>query len=208
MNGNYFLPVALRATLWEVAKRTKPIHRARGWMDSPSPRAFLRRSLCGFVHGFTHRSNALLIWDLGSGQSIHRIIQTKIANNELGLHRCVIFSGRPSCHGRIDERHVLTWELATEQEQPPITLKAGPIKQDEFPVAAFTSDRRHLVTGRRTGLVEFWDLRTGERLQTFPVTRERFAMSRVPRTAGSSFPPGATTPSACGTWPAGKNSSN
>ena len=28
---------------------------------------------------------------------------------------------------------VLVWDLVTEQEQPPITLKAGPIKQDEFP---------------------------------------------------------------------------
>ena len=43
---------------------------------------------------------------------------------------------------------VLVWDLATEQEQPPITLKAGPIKQDEFPGAAFTADRRHLVTGQ------------------------------------------------------------
>ncbi len=62
---------------------------------------------------------------------------------------------------------VLVWDLATEQEQPPITLEAGPIKRDEFPVAAFTSDRRHLVTGRRTGPVELWDLQSGKRLQTF-----------------------------------------
>src|SRR5260370_30853557 len=62
---------------------------------------------------------------------------------------------------------VLVWDLATEQEQPPITLEAGPIKQGEFPGAAFTSDRQHLVTAHRTGLVELWDLQSGKKLQTF-----------------------------------------
>jgi formylglycine-generating enzyme required for sulfatase activity len=59
------------------------------------------------------------------------------------------------------------WDLVTEQEQPPITLKTGPIALHEFRSAVFTSDRRHLITGRQTGLVEMWDLRTGKRLERF-----------------------------------------
>ena len=59
------------------------------------------------------------------------------------------------------------WDLVTEQEQSPITLDTGPISQDEFRVAAFTSDRQHLVTGSQTGVVELLGPADGKRLQKF-----------------------------------------
>ena len=107
----------------------------------------------------------LLIWDLKAGKRVHAfVIKDK---SKIFVRSSVFFTGRPSCRGRVDERRRAFVDLVTEQEQPVVTLEAGPIKQNEFPCAAFGADRRHLATGSQSGLVELWDLQNGKKLQTF-----------------------------------------
>ena len=106
----------------------------------------------------------ILIWDLKSGKRTHTL--TAIDPITKPMWTAVAFSA--------DARRVMAasksgtvfaWDLDTKQEQPPITLEAGPIKQEEFPGSAFGSARQHLVTGRRSGPVELWDLESGKKLQ-------------------------------------------
>ena len=108
----------------------------------------------------------MLIWDLKSGSPIHRL-SGRLPKNQV-VCTAISFS--------VDDRRalaaliggtVLVWDLTTEQEQHPITLNAGPITREEFPRATFTADRQHLVTARRTGVLELWELQTGTRLQRF-----------------------------------------
>jgi serine/threonine protein kinase/WD40 repeat protein len=108
----------------------------------------------------------ILIWDLKTGLRIHALSGKDTINEK----QCIAMSFSPDDRrvmAAVTTGTVLVWDLATEQEQPPITLEAGPIKQGEFLGAAFTSDRQHLVTAHRTGLVELWDLQSGKKLQTF-----------------------------------------
>jgi serine/threonine protein kinase/WD40 repeat protein len=108
----------------------------------------------------------ILIWDIKSGERIHRLLRT----NPIDDVSCAALSFSPEDRrvmAALANGTVLAWELVTEQEQPPIPLKAGPIKHDEFPVASFTSNRLQLVTARRTGALELWDLQTGQRMQRF-----------------------------------------
>ena len=81
-----------------------------------------------------------LIWDAKTGERVHRLYAKMRTSN---------YTVRP-CHFRrtgirvmaaLKNGTVLVWDVATEQEQSPIALKAGPIKQDEFPVATFISDQ-------------------------------------------------------------------
>ena len=108
----------------------------------------------------------MLVWDLKSGIRVHRLSMTNKKTDRdceavsfSADDRLVMAATRDST--------VRVWDLATEKEQPPIVLKDGPSKPDKFTCAAFTPDRRHLVTGRRTGAVELWDLRTGVRVRRF-----------------------------------------
>ena len=108
----------------------------------------------------------ILIWDLKSGKRIHRL-KTKDPTDK-PVYTVVAFSpDNRRVMGTMMNGNVLTWDLSTEQEQPPATLDAGPIKKNEFPVATFSPDRRQLITGSRYGAVELWDLPSGKRLQTF-----------------------------------------
>jgi hypothetical protein len=112
------------------------------------------------------KEQPLLIWDLKNGKIVHKLILKDRKTQRL----CTALSFSA------DDRRVvaastngavLSWDLVTEEEQPPITLDTGPIGQEEFGDAAFTSDRQHLVTAGQTGVVELWDLQTGKRLKKF-----------------------------------------
>jgi WD40 repeat protein/serine/threonine protein kinase len=110
--------------------------------------------------------HALLIWDVRSGTQIHRLSR----NFENSEPVCTAVSFSPDDHrvlAALTGGTLLVWDLATEHEQPPITLKAGPITHDEFPCAAFTSDRRQVVTARRNGILELWKLESGKKSQRF-----------------------------------------
>ena len=116
--------------------------------------------------GGSLHEHPILIWDLNTGKRAHRFPRV----NSINEMPCSTLSFSPDDRrvmAALANGTILVWDLETEQEQPPIALKAGPIKLHEFPGAAFTSDRRHLITGRRTGPVELWESQTGRRLQTF-----------------------------------------
>ena len=149
----------------------------------------------------------VFVWDLTAGKRI-KGLTLKDKGKELV---CAALSFSP------DDRRVMaastsgavrSWDLATEQEQPAITLEAGPIKPNEFPCAAFGADRQHLLTGSQSGSSSCGTCRTARGCRLSLVTWERLPAWLVRRTDGSSFPAGATTPLAYGTWPAGRNSSD
>ena len=107
----------------------------------------------------------ILIWDLNTGKRTQNLLRKDPIEN-----RCVNISFSPDDRrimAALTNGTVLVWDLATEQEQPPIALNAGPIKQNEFRCAAFGSDRKRLVTGSRIGAVEVWELEGGKKLHTF-----------------------------------------
>ncbi len=108
----------------------------------------------------------VLIWGLKTGKVLHKLMLKDRRTNRL----CTALSFSA------DDRRVmvattngtvLSWDLVTEQEQPPNALGTGPRSEDDFRVADFTGDRQHLVTGSRTGVVQLWDLKSGKKLQTF-----------------------------------------
>jgi len=108
----------------------------------------------------------ILIWDLNTGKHMHSFLGKDTVNKMW----CTTLSFSPDDRrvmAALKNGTVLVWDLATEQEQPPITLVAGPVKQEKFLCAAFSPDRRRLVTGSRTGAVELWDLQSGKKVQTF-----------------------------------------
>jgi WD40 repeat protein len=108
----------------------------------------------------------ILIWDLKTGKRMHTFLR-KSSDKRLP---CTALSFSPDDRrviAALANGSVLVWDLTTDEEQPAITFKSGPFKLHEFPGAAFSSDRKHLITGRQTGLVELWDLQSGQRLQTF-----------------------------------------
>jgi serine/threonine protein kinase len=108
----------------------------------------------------------VLIWDLKSGRRIHVLHlknpRTKLTCGGLsfaqGDHRVMAFATNGTLYA---------WDIATDQEQPPLALAAGPAQQNEFTCSNFGFDREHLATGRRGGPVELWDLRNGKKLRTF-----------------------------------------
>ena len=152
----------------------------RMWAVASGRNVFTMRGAGGVVKALDLSSNGryaaacdpdvarfpVLIWDLKTGTCIHRLLQ----HDKTKRMRCTQIAFSPSDRrvmAALENGTVLVWDLATEQEQPPITLMAGPIKPGEFLRAAFTSERQRLITGRRTGPVELWDLQTGQRMQTF-----------------------------------------
>jgi WD40 repeat protein len=108
----------------------------------------------------------VLVWDLASGKRIHNFRPSDRKHNYL----CSTLSFSSDDHqvmAASTNGSVRTWDLSTGQELPLITLKAGPIKQDEFPIAAFSSNRKNMFTRSRIGATELWDLQTGQRLRMF-----------------------------------------
>jgi WD40 repeat protein len=114
----------------------------------------------------------ILIWDLKSGKHTHRLTIKDRVNKVTCTTLCFSSDGHRVLAGAIGGT-VHSWDLDPEHELPTINLKAGPIRQEEFPAAVFTSDRRHLVTGRQNGLLEMWDVDDGNRLQTFSGRAEK-----------------------------------
>ena len=93
------------------------------------------------------RKHPILIWDLKTGKRIHTGLTL---NDKIKEKWCIAVSFSPDDRrvmAALKNGTVLVWDLATEQEQPPITLEAGPIKQDEFPCSGFQS--RSTASGHR-----------------------------------------------------------
>ncbi len=118
----------------------------------------------------------ILVWDLKLGKRIKRLM-LKDKSKELECSALSFSADDRRVMAASTNGAVLSWDLATEEEQPVVTLEAGPIKQNEFPCAAFGADRQHLATGSQSGLVELWDPQSGKKLQTF--TGHRGVVGRV-----------------------------
>jgi len=149
----------------------------------------------------------ILIWDLETGQHIHRFT-IKDKTNKMGCTALSFSSDDRRVMAASTNGDVLVWDLATEQEQP-----QSPSIRDRS--VRVSSGSRHSLPidsiwspGPEQGRLNCGTCKPARDWRGSAATRERFAMWPVPRTDGSSFPPGATTPSAYGTWPPGMKSSN
>ena len=154
--GGYFV----RA--WEVANGRKVFDSG----EHPGARSMaIASSSDGKLAASTAGKSAILIWDLEKSKNIH-ILTKKIDADKIDCDRIWFSPDNRRVFAAMRDGVVLSWDLATEQEQPSIPLKAGPVKDDEFPCAVFSPDGNRLVTGRNTGAVEIWELESGKRLRT------------------------------------------
>ncbi len=102
--GNYvFFSHAYALRMWDVASgRNRFTVRGEGGAAAALALSADGRYAASSRNRLTE--HGMLIWDLKTGQRIHRLLP-KDTINIIMCTRCRIFSGRPSCHGRSDERH-------------------------------------------------------------------------------------------------------
>ncbi len=163
--GNYYGPGHYSLRLREVAGDENPFAMAG---EGVAVRALALSSNGGYAASSERlvSKHAVLIWDLKTRRCIHRLLR----RDENKIQQCIALCFSPDDHRilvALTNGTLIVWDLDKEQEESPITLKAGPITHDEFPRATFTSDRRHVLTARRTGVLELWELQGGKRLQRF-----------------------------------------